>query len=214
MKFDPLLYVILDPRIYGVSRLTDVAQAAVLGGATVLQLRDKSATDGELLAMACSLVELANAADVPLIVNDRADVAREAGAAGVHLGPEDMAIAEARRILGSEAIIGFSAGTTEEATMAEAAGADYLGTGDVYGTTSKADADAPIGLAGLEAVTRATRLPVVAVGGIGLGTAAPCIAAGAAGVAVISAVGTAEWPAATAKALREEMETARMAAHL
>jgi thiamine-phosphate pyrophosphorylase len=143
---------------------------------------------------------------VPLIVNDRVDVALAIDADGVHVGQDDMPAPLARRLLGAGRILGVSAGTVEEALQAQADGADYLGTGDVYGTPSKADAGAPIGVAGLAAVARAVAIPVVAIGGIQVGNAAAAIRAGASGVAVISAVVGAPDPEAAARALRGIVE--------
>jgi thiamine-phosphate diphosphorylase len=211
ITFDLSLYVIVDPRFTGGRDPIAVARAALLGGATVLQLRDKSASTRVLLATARELVALAHKRGARLIVNDRVDVALAAGADGVHLGPDDLPVSAARGIMGPRALIGFSAGTPDEARDAEAAGADYLGTGAIYATSSKPDAGAPIGVAGLVAVCRATRLPVVAIGGIGQGRAAPCIAAGAAGVAVITAVTQAADVERAARALRDEVDAARRA---
>ena len=146
-----------------------------------------------------------------MIVNDCVDVALAAGADGVHLGPDDLPVTAARGIMGPRALIGFSAGTPDEARDAAVAGADYLGTGAIYATSSKADAGPAIGVAGLVAVCRATRLPVVAIGGIGQGRAAPCITAGAAGVAVITAVTQAVDVERAARALRDEVDAARRA---
>ncbi len=209
MDFDLSLYVVLDPRLTSGRALLDVARSALRGGATVLQFRDKDASTREALAAAAALAALARAAGARLIVNDRADVAAAADASGVHLGPDDLSVAAARALLGPRALIGFSAGTPAEARDAERAGADYLGTGAVYGTLSKADAGPPIGVDGLESVIRATGLPVVAIGGVTPGRAAPCIRAGAAGVAVITAVTLAADVERAARVLRAEVETAR-----
>jgi thiamine-phosphate diphosphorylase len=175
----------------------------------MLQLRDKCASTRVLLATARELVALAHKRGTRLIVNDRVDVALAAGADGVHLGPDDLPVTAARSIMGPRALIGFSAGTPEEARDAEKSGADYLGTGAIYATSSKPDAGAAIGVDGLVAVCRAIRLPVVAIGGIGQGRAAPCIAAGAAGVAVITAVTQAADVERAARALRDEVDAAR-----
>jgi thiamine-phosphate pyrophosphorylase len=208
MDLDLTLYVVLDPRLTAGRALMDVARAALQGGAAVLQLRDKEASPRELVAAADVLAALTRAAGARFVVNDHVDIAAAVGA-GVHLGPDDLAVSAARTRLGPEATIGFSAGTSVEARDAERAGADYLGTGAVYSTSSKADAGAPIGIDGLESVLRATTLPVVAIGGIAPGRAASCIVAGAAGVAVITAVTLAADVAGAARALRDEVEAAR-----
>jgi len=208
MDLDLTLYVVLDPHLMGGRSLLDVARAALRGGATVLQFRDKDASTGELVAAAEALAALAHAAGARFIMNDHVGIAAAVGG-GVHLGPDDLAVSAARALLGPDALIGFSAGTPAEARDAEWAGADYLGTGAVYGTSSKADAGTPIGVDGLERVIHVTRLPVVAIGGIAPGRAAPCIAAGAAGVAVITAVTLAADVEDATRALRHEVEAAR-----
>ncbi|MCA1598832.1 MAG: thiamine phosphate synthase, partial [Chloroflexi bacterium] len=200
-NLDLSLYVVLDPRLMAGRPLLDVARAALRGGATVLQLRDKEAAAPALVAAAEALAALAQALGARFVINDHVDIAAVVGGAGVHLGPDDQAVAVARALLGPEALIGFSAGTPAEARDAARAGVDYLGTGAVYATSSKADAGAPIGVDGLERVVRATGVPVVAIGGVTLGRAAPCIRAGAAGVAVLRAVGVAADPGRAVAAL-------------
>lgn len=210
---DLRLYVIVDPAHSRGRPVADVAAAAVAGGATVLQVRAKGATTRTLMALVDAVLAVARPHGVPVVVNDRADVAHASGAAGVHLGPDDLDPAAARRLLGAAARVGVSAGTPAEAAAAAAAGADYLGAGDVFGTASKADADAPIGRAGLAAVVAATALPVVAIGGVTAAVAADAIAAGAAGVAVLGAVGLADDPAAAARALRQAVDAALARRH-
>ncbi|MCC7020652.1 MAG: thiamine phosphate synthase [Ardenticatenales bacterium] len=200
---DYRLYVILDPALTRGRPVADIATAAIAGGATLLQVRAKGATTREHARLVDAVQSVANPHGVPVIVNDRADVAFVCGAAGVHLGPDDLPPAAARRLLGAGAIIGCSAGTPDEAVAAALGGADYVGTGDVFGTTSKGDADAPIGLAGLAAVAAASSIPVVAIGGVTAANTGQAIAAGAAGVAVIGAVGLAEDPEAAARAIRD-----------
>jgi thiamine-phosphate pyrophosphorylase len=182
------VYVLTDRHAAGERALIDVVRAAVRGGATVVQLRDKGSSTRDTIELGRALIAIARPAGVPLIVNDRADVALAIDADGVHVGQEDMPAPLARQIIGPERILGVSAGTIEEARQAEGEGADYLGVGDVYGTPTKADAGTPIGLSGLAEISRAVSIPVVAIGGITLANAAATIQAGAAGVAVISAV--------------------------
>ncbi len=212
MNTDYALYVILDSRAARGRPLLDVARAAVRGGATVLQLRDKDLTTRELLRPALELRAWAREAHVPFIVNDRVDVALAADADGVHLGPDDLPPDVARRILGPDRVIGVSAGTVEEAREAERAGADYVGVGSVFATASKADAGEPIGVAGFGEVARAVRIPAVAIGGIGCANAGQPIAAGAAGVAVISAVVGAPDVERAAREMRRQIEQARFEA--
>jgi len=200
---DYRLYVILDPALTRGRPVAAVASAAIAGGATLLQVRAKGATTRRLIALVDAVQAVAGPHGVPVIVNDRADVAFACGAAGVHLGPDDLPPAAARRLLGPGSLVGCSAGTPDEALAAALGGADYVGTGDVFGTTSKGDADAPIGLAGLAAVVDASSIPVVAIGGVTAANAGQAIAAGAAGVAVIGAVGLADDPEAAARAIRD-----------
>ena len=149
--------------------------------------------------------------DVPLIVNDRVEVARAAGADGVHLGQDDLDAARARAILGPDRLIGVSAGTAAEAARVDKASADYAGIGSVYATPTKPDAGAPIGIAGLGALAAALApLPAVAIGGIGAGNAAEVMASGVAdGIAVVSAICGAPDPEAAARALRREIDAGR-----
>jgi len=190
----------------GAHALVDVVRAAVRGGATAIQLRDKGASTREMIDLGRALHQITRPAGVPLIVNDRADVALAIDAEGVHVGQDDMPAPLARAIIGPERILGVSAGTVSEARQAAREGADYLGVGDVYGTPTKADAGTPIGVDGLAEIARAVTIPVVAIGGITLDNAAAALEAGAAGVAVISAVIAAPDPEAAAWQLRRTVE--------
>jgi len=142
-------------------------------------------------------------------VNDRVDVALAVAADGVHLGQDDLPVAQARQLLGPQYIIGATCETAAEVEMATAAGASYIGTGPVYATPSKPDAGAPYGPAVVARAHAATHLPVVGIGGIGIGTAAPVIRAGGCGVAVISSVLSASDPAAAARTLVSEVQSAK-----
>ncbi|MGC9335445.1 MAG: thiamine phosphate synthase [Anaerolineae bacterium] len=203
------VYVITDRQVAGDRPIVDVVRAAIRGGATVVQLREKTATTRQMIELGRALHELTVATGVPLVVNDRVDVALAIGAEGVHLGVDDMPVDLARRILGPGRIIGASPDTSEGARQAERDGADYLGVGDLYGTPTKGDAGRPIGLEGLARVVRAVSIPVVAIGGIRPENAGAAIEAGAAGVAVISAVLAAEDPAAAAERLGAAVRAAR-----
>ena len=202
------LMVITDRRLARGRSTLEVATPALRGGATALQLRDKAADDRDLLAEAEMVARLAARAGAILVINDRLDVARLAGAAGVHLGPADLPLVEARRIMPPAFLIGWSAGTPDEARAACDAGADYLGVGPVYTTGTKADAGEPIGLAGLAAVIAASSIPVVAIGGIRADRAGECIRAGAAGVAVVDAVVGAASVAPATRGLRRAVDRA------
>jgi thiamine-phosphate pyrophosphorylase len=208
-KVDWSVYLITDRRAAGGRSLLDVVRAAIRGGASVVQLREKAATTREMVELGQALHEITRPAGVPLIINDRLDIALTIGAEGVHLGHDDMPVALARRILGQEGIVGASPESLEEGRQMEQAGADYLGVGDVYGTPSKPDAGTPIGIAGLAEVIRAVSIPVVAIGGITPDNARAVIEAGAAGVAVISAVMSAPDPEAEARRLQAVVRAGR-----
>ena len=183
----PALYAIVDPLDTGRSPI-DLAAALLDGGARLLQLRLKVAPAREVLDVARAVRPLARQASALLIVNDRPDVARAAEADGVHLGQDDLPVAAARAVLGSGGIIGVSTHSVAEARAAAAAGADYLGVGPVFDTTSKVGALAARGLDLVRAVRDAVTLPLVAIGGITPGTAPDVRAAGAEAVAMIAAL--------------------------
>lgn len=178
--------------------LVDVVASAVKGGATMVQLRHKDADTRTLLEEARVLKALLDPQGVPLLVNDRADVARAVGAAGVHVGQTDLPAADARRILGPDAIVGLTVKTLDQVREAESLDVDYLGVGPVHPSPTKPDAGAVLGPEGLRACVQATRLPVVAIGGITLENAREVYACGVAGIAVVSAITAAEDPEAAA----------------
>jgi thiamine-phosphate pyrophosphorylase len=204
----PRLMVLTDMEIQTRWSHENLARAAFAGGADAVQLRDKRADHSTRLATARRLVSLA-AGFGPgrhLFVNDDPELALEAEAAGVHVGPDDPSPEEARRIVGENRWVGFSAGTAAEARWAEEAGADYLGVGAVFGSQTKRDAGDPIGLDGLRKVVESTRLPVIAIGSITAGDVPGILACGAHGVAVISAVCLADDPERATAELARELE--------
>ncbi|MHB0939379.1 MAG: thiamine phosphate synthase [Armatimonadota bacterium] len=166
----------------------DIAAAAFAGGAGIVQYRHKDVSTRELFIYAGQLAALAREKGRTLIINDRVDIALAVRADGVHLGPDDLPVSVARRILGPAAIIGASAGTVDEAIEAEAEGASYLGVGCIYGTASKPDAGDPVGPERIAEIRAAVSLPIVAIGGITRERLPEVLAAGADGGAVISAV--------------------------
>jgi thiamine-phosphate pyrophosphorylase len=182
------LIVITDPDCGAGREIVDVARAALRGGAPALQLRGKDQPAREQAALARALLAETRAAGALLFVNDRLDVALAAGADGVHLGQDDLPLEAARRIVPSGFLIGISTETEELARTAERGGADYVGVGPVYATGSKADAGEAVGCARIAEVAAAVSIPVVGIGGIAAGSAAEVVRAGAAGIAVISAV--------------------------
>ena len=195
------LMVLTDDGAAAGRSVLEVAAAALGAGATAVQLREKTLGGRELCRLGDALVGLCRAHHALCLINDRLDIALACGADGVHLGPDDVSPDRARAIAGPDFVIGVSAGLPEEARRAAAAGADYVGTGAVFATGSKADAGDPIGPSGLARVVSACPLPVVAIGGISTANAGQAIAAGAVGVAVISAVMAAPDPAAATRAL-------------
>jgi len=211
-SFDLTLYLVVGSDAVGGSSVEDVVAAALRGGVTVVQLREKTLPDDAMVALARRLKALAARHGVPLIVNDRIAVARAAGADGVHLGWDDEAAPAARARLGDAALVGLSAGTAEEAARVDCALADYVGIGSVYPTATKPDAGPAIGVAGLQAVHKLLPLPAVAIGGIGLGNAAEVMAGSTVeGIAVVSAICGASDPEAAARGLRAEIDKGRAA---
>jgi thiamine-phosphate pyrophosphorylase len=178
----------------------DVARAAVAGGATVIQFRDKLIDDMVFAATASRVCGITAAAGKPCIINDRVGIALAAGADGVHVGRGDAAPHQIRNLLPPDMILGISATDYNEAQAMSLCGADYLGVGPVFPTGSKPDATPPIGLAELARICRDVRLPIVAIGGINAKNLQQVIAAGAAGAAVVAAVAEApDMPAAVAE---------------
>jgi thiamine-phosphate pyrophosphorylase len=203
------LIVITDHELARPRTVLDVVRLALEAGAPAVQLRDKTAGARALVQQAAELLPLVRAHHARLFINDRVDVALLAGADGVHLGPEDLPVREARRIA-PQLQIGYSTDDPEQARAAERDGADYIGCGAVFGTTSKADAaNERIGIHRLDEVARAVRIPVVAIGGITVENVAQVAATKAAGVAVIGAVMRASDPAAATRALLDGLTRGR-----
>ncbi len=183
----------------------DIVEKAIEGGVDAIQLREKAMSATDRYELGQTLRELTEEAGVALIVNDRIDLARAIDADGVHLGQSDLPISVAREQLGDDAIIGASVSTVSEARLAAITGADYLGVGAIYGTTSKPEAPTAndgLGLDTLSSIVQTVKIPVTAIGGITPDNAAEPIAAGASSVAVISAITAADDPADAARKLR------------
>lgn len=206
---DYSLYLVTDRGLRRGRPTVDIVRAAVAGGVSCVQLREKNRGTREFLEEARQLRALTRELDVPLIINDRVDIALAVEADGVHLGQQDMPIADARRVGPPEWIIGASAESCKQARMAEAAGADYIGVSPVFATPTKPDAASPLGLAGLRAIRAAVEIPLVAIGGIQTGNAREAIRAGADGLAVVSAIVAADSPFSAAKQLRQLIESER-----
>lgn len=182
------LIVITDAGLAAARSVEEIVAAALEAGARAVQLRDKGRPPGEQVAMARRLLALTRPAGALLFVNDRLDVALAAGADGVHLGPDDLPVAAARRAAPSDLLVGYSTDDPRIARRAAAEGADYLGCGAVWPTGTKTVGDEAIGLERLDEVARAVAIPVVAIGGIDPGRAQEVAGTRAAGVAVVSAV--------------------------
>ena len=204
-----LLTLVTDPDLGGDRPLLQIVEAALSGGVTAVQLRDKRSPPADLFELGREMRRICSQHGAPLLVNDRADLALALSADGVHLGAEDLPPSEARRLLPPPRWIGVSAAGVEEARSAEDSGADYLGVGPIFPTSTKPDAGDPIGLERLSEIASAVRIPVIGIGGIGVANCGSVMEAGAAGVAVISAIITAEDPATEARRLRECVEAAR-----
>ncbi len=186
----------------------ETVEAALIGGVTAVQLREKTGADMEILRTAEQLNELCAEHGAAFFLNDRIDLALAVGAAGVHLGVDDLPIPAARRIAGPKFWIGLSPETDTGARSARFEGASYLGVGPVFGTASKADAGAAIGLGLLKRRVTVADLPVIGIGGIDASNAASVIRAGASGIAVMSAILQASDPRRAAESLREAIDGA------
>ena len=186
-EIDYTLYLCTDRRLMTTDTIEESVERAGKGGVTVVQLREKDCSSREFYEMAVRVKEITDAYEVPLLINDRADIAMAVGADGVHLGQDDLPVQAARGLLGSDKIIGATAHTVKEAVRAWKSGADYLGAGDVFGTSTKQDARR-LSLEELTEICRSVPIPVVAIGGVRADNIARLRPTGAKGAAVISAV--------------------------
>lgn len=186
-----LLYAVTDRAWLGKNfcceTLSDAVLQAIEGGATLIQLREKELSEKEFLDEAFSIKKICASKKIPLIINDNVKIAKETDACGVHIGQSDMELKEARKILGADKIIGVSCQTVEQALQAEKNGADYLGVGAVFSTSTKTDAD-NVPLSTLKEICSSVKIPVVAIGGISLQNMSQLKGSGIAGVSVISAI--------------------------
>ena len=219
MPVDLRLYAIVDPEHAGGRSLPELAKLVAAGGATLVQLRDKRSDTRAMVDTARALKAALAPFHVPLLVNDRVDVALAAGADGVHIGQTDMAVEDARRLLGRDAIIGLSISTVALAEAAPIEALDYVGIGGVYATTSKDQQKPPIGVDGLRRIVdvfrgRDPKFPSCAIAGINAANAGATIAAGADGVSVISALSLAPDPTVAAKTMRAVVGEALLARKL
>ncbi|WP_434297958.1 thiamine phosphate synthase [Clostridium sporogenes] len=182
------LYLITDRRFLKGRELKKVVEDAILGGVTIVQVREKDVSTREFYNVAKEVKEVTDHYKVPIIINDRLDIAQAIDAHGVHLGQKDMHLNIARRILGKDKIIGISVGNIKEALEAENNGADYLGIGTIFPTGSKKDVDAIIGIDGLSKIKNNISIPSVAIGGINKTNFKDVLNTGIEGISVISAI--------------------------
>jgi thiamine-phosphate pyrophosphorylase len=194
------LYIITDQKLAANRSVVQIIKSVILGGVTIIQYREKTADTGVMIKQAQALHEITRKAKIPLIINDRIDVALAIDADGVHVGQKDMPAIKVRKMIGKNMILGVSANTVNEAIQAERDGADYIGAGPVFITLTKPDADPDIGLQGLKEIKEAVSIPVVAIGGINVKNAEDVLKI-ADGIAVISAVMGAKNPRKVAEEL-------------
>lgn len=209
--FDLGLYLVTDRDLCATLGIERMVAEAVAGGVTMVQLRDDTTPTAELIEVARGLMGLLAPLDVPLIVNNRLEVALAARATGLHVGQSDLPAATARAALGPDAILGLSVTATSQLAAVDPGRVDYLGVGPIFATATKPDAAPPMGLAGLAVCRAQAALPIVAIGGIDGANAAAVIGAGADGIAVVSAVCAAASPRSAAELLARHVARARMA---
>lgn len=208
-RIDYSLYLVTDRSLSRGRSTLEIVRAAVRGGVTCVQLREKTCSTREFIAEALRIKSFLDSSSVALIINDRVDVALAVAADGVHLGQSDMPLAAARSIVGDSMVIGISVESRRDAVEAESGGADYLGVSPIFATPTKTDTAAPLGLAGLQAIRRVVKIPLVGIGGLNRGNAAEVVRSGADGVAVVSAIVAAEDPEQAARELKREIDAAR-----
>ncbi|WP_287437354.1 thiamine phosphate synthase [Maritimibacter sp.] len=203
---DLSLYLVLDPGLCAGVGMVETARAAVAGGATVVQLRDKAADTTRMIETGRALKAALAATGTALIMNDDVEAAIAIGADGLHIGQGDMAVEEARARIGAAMVLGLSVETPALAAAVDPALVDYIGAGPVFATPSKLDHKAPVGFEGLAAQVAASPVPAVAIGGLKAHHVAQALKAGAQGVAVVSAICGQPDPKAAARALRDRID--------
>lgn len=199
---DYSVYLVTDHRDKTDEEFLNIIDEAIKGGTTVVQLREKTASTKDFYDLALKVKEITSRYDVPLLINDRIDIAIAVDSEGVHIGQDDMPADIARKIIGDDKILGVSASTVEEAKKAEADGADYIGSGAVFPTSTKDDADS-VSKEELKEIVDSIDIPVVAIGGITLDNADTLKDTGIAGFSVVSAIMNAEHPKEASEKLRE-----------
>ena len=208
-RVDWSVYLVTDRPLCLGRGILDVVAEAVQGGVTTVQLREKECDAREFVELARSLKAFLAPWGIPLIINDRVDVALAAGADGVHVGQSDMAVADVRDLVGDEMLVGLSVETLGQALATEPLPVDYLGVGPIFDTATKPDAAPALGLTNLKKIRRLCSHPLVAIGGINQGNTAETVRAGAHGVAVVSAICSAESPREAAEEIKRAVEEGR-----
>ncbi len=188
MEIDYSLYLVTDRSFLKDKPLQQAVEEAILGGVTLVQLREKDASTREFYEIAKEVKKVTDHYKVPFLINDRLDIAQAVNADGVHLGQSDMPINTARKILGKDKIIGISAGNVDEALEAEKNGANYIGIGTIFFTGTKKDIDTPIGIESLRKIYSSINIPAVAIGGVNESNFREVLSTGVDGISVISAI--------------------------
>ncbi len=208
-KLDYSLYLVTDRKLsLGRSNL-EIIKAALDGGVTVVQLREKELTTRDFYNQAVEAKKMLKSRQIPLIINDRLDIALAVDADGVHIGQDDMPLDAARRILGSDKIIGVSVFTPDEASAAEAGGADYLGLSPIFITSTKPELTRQIGIKGIAAIRAAVKIPIVGIGSMNASNAYEAVSAGLDGVAVVSGIVSQKDITAAARRIKAEVMRAK-----
>lgn len=200
------LYAVTDRGWLNGRTIFDQVEEALIGGVTLVQLREKEMNDADLLREAIEMAKLCHRYNTPLLINDNVDIAMKSGADGVHVGQSDMEAAAVRKKLGKDMIVGVTAKTVEQALRAQDASADYLGSGAVFGTTTKTNAK-PMTTELLSSITRAVSIPVVAIGGINRGNILRLAGTGISGAAIVSGIFAAKDIETECRLLRELVDT-------
>jgi len=209
-SIDYSLYLVTDRSLSRGKATLEIVKAAIAGGVTCVQLREKNCSTLEFIKEALSVKEYLKKHNIPLIINDRVDVAQAIGADGVHLGQTDMPLTMAKDILKGSMIIGISVESLEDAIRAEKDGADYIGISPIFATPTKTDTAPPLGLEGLKEISKAVSLPKVAIGGLNRKNAGEVILNGADGIAVVSAIVSADDPRKAAEELSHILKKTRI----
>lgn len=204
-KVDYSLYLVTDRNLTLARELLYVIEEAILGGVTIVQLREKDSLTRDFYQLAKQVAEMTKKYQVPLIINDRLDIALAVNAEGLHIGQSDLPYHVARKILGPDAIIGLSVESIQDAEDAESLDVDYLGISPVFSTNTKTDIAQPLGLEGIKAIRKFSQHKLVAIGGINKSNTKEIISAGADGIAVVSAICSAQSPRNASNQLIEEI---------